>query len=243
VRRTALVLAALALTETGCETTAEKSAKLEQAARRRPKPSTTAQKGLSISHQSTAVRVVGASIVHSSEGSAVAVTLRNRSAKALREVPIEITVKDRSGATVYTNSTPGLSHTLVTVALLAAHAQLTWVDDQVQASGTPSSVTVKVGEAPTATGTIPAIAVAGAHLFEDPTSGDGARGAVVNRSRVAQQELAVYAIATRAGRIVAAGRAIVPQLAAGASEPFQVFFIGDPGGARLALSAPPSTLG
>jgi hypothetical protein len=60
---------------------------------------------------------------------------------------------------------------------------------------------------------------------------------------VTQLELVVYAVARRGGRIAAAGRAIVPQAPAGASTPFQVFFIGDPKGAQLSLTAPPTTLG
>jgi hypothetical protein len=35
----------------------------------------------------------------------------------------------------------------------------------------------------------------------------------------------------------------LPQLAAGASAPFQVFLVGDARGARLALNAPPTSFG
>jgi hypothetical protein len=240
VRVAALVLVALALT--GCETTAEKSAKLERAAEGNAKPARRAQ-GLSISHQSADVKVLQSGIVHSNEGSAVFVTLRNLSPRPLKDVPIAIAVKDPAGATVYANNSPGLAPTLVSAALLSAHGEMTWVDDQVQSPTAAGSVGVKVGEAPAATGAIPRLTVQGTHLSEDATSGAGAAGTVTNHSRVEQQELAIYAIARKGARIVAAGRAVLPQLPAGASLPFQVFFIGDPHGARLTLSAPPSTLG
>jgi hypothetical protein len=66
---------------------------------------------------------------------------------------------------------------------------------------------------------------------------------VVNHSTVAQQELVVDAIARRAGRIVALGRAVIAQDPAGSSTPFQIFFVGDPNGARLEFSAASTTAG
>jgi hypothetical protein len=237
VRRAALVLVALALA--GCETTAEKSAKLERQARQQRAHQPPPAKGLSITRQNADVKVEQTAIVHSSEGNAAVVTLRNTSARTLQDVPIAITVRDAAGSTLYTNSTAGLAHSLVSVPLLAAHGQVIWVDDQVQATGTPASVTARVGQAAAATGAIPPIIVQGAHLGE----AEGAEGTVVNHSRVSQTELVVDAIARRAGKIVAAGRAVLPQLPPATPTRFQVFFIGDPRGAQLAFSAPPSTLG
>lgn len=240
MRLLALALAALALA--GCESTQEESAKLEKAAKQeaahaaRNKPP--AQRNLSITKASTVVTVVATAVLHSSEGTAAAVTLHNTSNTALRDVPIEIAVKDAHGATLYTNATPGLATALVSVPLLAAHATSTWVDDQVQVSGTPASVSAKVGEGERVTAAIPRIAIVGAHLSEGT-----AEGSVVDHSSVAQHELVVYAVARRAGAIVAAGRALVPQAEAGATERFQAFLIGSSQGAQLEVSAPPSALG
>ena len=238
MRYVALVLVALALT--GCETTAEKSAKLEKQAKR---VTLVKQKGLSIGRQSTVVKVASATIVHGSEGAAAVLTLRNSSSRALREVPIAISVKDGGGASLYTNDVPGLASTLTSAALLPAHGRITWIDDQIQASATAKSVSAKIGEGAPVAGTLPQIEITGAHLYEDPANGTGAEGTVTNGSRVTQQELVVYAVARRGGRIVAAGRAVVASLPAGSSVPVQVFFVGDPKGAQLELSAPPTTLG
>jgi hypothetical protein len=131
-----------------------------------------------------------------------------------------------------------MSPTLGSVALLPAHTAITWIDDQVQATGVPASVSVRVGEGMPLTGAIPALTVQQSHVSEGETE-----GSVVNNSQVGQQELVVYALARRAGKIVAAGRAVIPTASAGASTPFQIFFVGNPSGAQLEISAPATTSG
>jgi len=244
VRRAALAcagaLAAVALA--GCETSAEKSARLEREAKllaaRTPK-----QQQLSIGRTSRVVQAVSSAVLGSSEGHAAVVTLRNSSAHAIRDVPLQITLRDARGSSIYSNTGPGLARSLVSVGSLPAHGELTWVDDQVQPAGTPASLTARVGEAPVVAGKLPALAVTGAQLFEDQVNGVGAQGEIVNRSAITQSELVVYAVATRAGRVVAAGRGILAQAPAHASTRFQVFFIGDPHGGTLHVSAPPTTFG
>jgi hypothetical protein len=240
VRRAALALAALAPVLAGCQTTAEKSAKLERAARLHP---VAVAQGLSIARTSSRVKVTGTSLLHSSEGAVAIVELRNVSDRPLRSVPLAITVSDAHGATVYQNNAPGLEAALASVPSLAAHATFTWVDDQLPASTAGARVTARVGEPPALPGTVPELRVSGVHLVEDPTNGIGAAGTVSNPSRLAQAKLVIFAIARRAGRIVAAGRAVLPELAAGSQLPFQVFFVGDPRGAQLEASAPATTAG
>jgi hypothetical protein len=239
VRRAALVLIALALT--GCETTAEKSARLEraakQAAARRPKA-----RAPSFTRPSTHVRVLGATLLSSSEGAAVAVTLRNYSPRALREVPIAITVRDAGGHSMFQNDVAGSEPALVAVPSIPARSELTWIDDQlpkVQAA----SVSARVGEAPAVPGKAPVLTIGAASIGEEAGNGLGASGTVSNHSQTAQLHLVVFAVARRGGRIVAAGRAVLPELAGGASAPFHVFFIGDPRGAQLQVSAPAVTFG
>ena len=229
-RAAALALAALALT--GCETTQEKSAKLEKVAKRQAQSRVRAQQALTVTRPSSKVAVTSTAVLHSSDGTAAVVTLHNLSATSLRALPIQITVKDAAGASLYTNAIPGLATSLASVALVPAHATTTWIDDQVQASGAPSGVVAKVGEGQPVTGAIPQIAVEGAHLSEG-----GVEGTVVNRSDVSQHELVVDVIVRRAGKIVAAGRAIVAQAEAGSSTHFQAFLIGDAQGGQLEVSA------
>ena len=243
-----LALAALAaLALGGCETTAEESAKLEKKAKREQAehPITTA-KGLSIVHPSAKVRVLEVTVLHSAEGAAAAVTVTNTSTRPLREVPIAITVKSASGQTLYQNNAPGLEAALTRIAALPAHGTLTWVDDQVPATGGPVQVNAIVGEASPADGSSvgappPRMAVSGVHLIEAATGEAG--GTVRNASSTAQQRLVVFVIARRGGRVVAAGRALLPSVGAGASASFQTFLIGSPAGATLQASAPATILG
>jgi hypothetical protein len=239
VRRAALVLVALALT--GCETTAEKSAKLEREAKHLVSHQAITRPGLSIARVSTDVEVLQASIVRSSEGAAAVVTLRNDSSHALQAVPIAITVKDARGGTLFQNDAAGLEPALTSIAYLPAHGEATWVDDQVPQAGPPAGVDVRIGEAPVASEPIPRIEVE--RLRSSEESGPGALGSVRNDSSVAQRQLVIYVVARRAGQIVAAGRAVLPELPPRASAPFQVLFVGAGGEAKLQASAPPTTLG
>jgi hypothetical protein len=234
-----LVVVAMGLSLTGCETTAEKSAQLEQVAHRHAQ---VAEKGLTIAKQSAEVHVLDAVLVHSAEGAAAVVTLRNDSANALKDVPIAITVKDAQGSTVFQNNTPGLEAALTSLGSIAAHGEATWVDDQVPTTGVPASVTAIVGEPPIVNGAVPQIEAVGVHQSEESGSATVA-GTVHNRSSVTQQALVVYAVARRAGRVVAAGRAILPEVAAGASIPFQAFLVGSGDGASLQAVAPATTFG
>jgi hypothetical protein len=226
----------LALALAGCESNQERSAALAKHAHHL-KP---AQAGLSISRRSADVKVLGTTFITGSEGAAAVVVLRNISAHTLRDVPIAITVKGAGSRTLYENNGAGLEAALTSLASLPAHAQETWVDDQVPASSGPATVTALVGEAPGA-GSAPRIEVQGVHASEESGTGAGAAGTVRNRSKVTQRSLVVYGLAVRSGRIVAAGRAVLPEVAAGASVPFQAFLVGAPTGARLEASAPPTT--
>ena len=236
---TVLVALAGALGVSGCETNAQRSAKLEKERLAHP---LAVQKGLTVTREDPHVKVVDAVSVHDENGIAVVVSLRNTSTRALHNAPIAIALSDAAGKTLYANNAPGLDSTLVTVALLEPGVETVWVDDQIPTTAaTPAKVSARVGEGQSAGGATPQLSVQGVHGFEDPSNGIGYEGTVMNRSRVTQQKLVVYAVGRRTGRIVAAGRAVLPEVPAGQSVPFQVFFIGDPRGTQLQVSAPAST--
>jgi hypothetical protein len=238
VRSAALALAALALAGclAGCESSQEKNAELEKVAKREAakdgRTGKLTQHGLSITHPSRTVKVGQATVLHGSEQtSAAVVTVTNTSAITLRDVPIEVTVKDAHGATVYTNTTPGLTAALVSLPLLPAHSTRTWVDDQVQTSSTPTSVSAEVGEGEHDSEAPPELIVVGVH-----TSEGGIEGGLANHSHSSQSEVVLYAIARRAGKIVAAGSSVVSQAEAGATAHFQTFLAGSAKGAQLEVS-------
>lgn len=242
MRAAVLALACLALT--GCETTQEKSAKLERLALAGQHGPGRGSQGLTIKRASRIIKVVSSAVVHSAEGTAVVVVLRNDSATAQSVVPLAITAHDAAGAAVYTNTSGGQATSLVSAALVPAHGQLTWVDDQIQAGSTPTSVTAEVGEGKPAKGAAPKVLVTSYHLSEEPGGLPVLQGTVVNHSLLGQNELAIYGVATSGGRVQAAGRAVLASILAGASASFRIFLIGTvPHGARITIDAPPTVLG
>ena len=238
-----LALCALALG--GCESSQEKSARIEKQVKlEEARHPVSVARGLTIAHASTRVEVLATQVLHSAEGTAAVVTVRDNSAHALRDIPIAVTVKDAAGHILFQNNAPGLEAGLTSIPLLAPHAQFTWVDDQVQITGgggAPTTVSALVGEAPAAPASPPPIGLAGVHATEE-AGGAGAAGTVHNTSGVAQRDLVVYGVARRGGQIVAAGRAVLSEVGAHSSSAFQVLFIGSAAGAELEMSAPPSTL-
>jgi hypothetical protein len=238
--RVGAALLVLALTLTGCETNQERSAQLERQAKLVHRAA--AETGLVVGRESHYVKVLGTTVLHDENGIAAVVTLRNDSSHPLRDVPIAITLREPGGRTLYRNDIPGLSAPLTHVPLLLPGQSFDWIDDQIPGNGTPGPLSVRVGEAPTTGTQVPGIAMTGVHIAET-SSEVSAEGTVVNRSSIAQQELVVFAVGLRAGKIVAAGRAVLPNAPADSSTLFQVFFIGNPKGASLRVSAPPTTLG
>jgi hypothetical protein len=225
----------LVLVSSGCQTTAEKSAELKKL----QKHEVLAVRGVSVRSENPSVKVLYNAVVGSQEGTtAIVVGMRNTSSHALELAPIEVTAKDAKGSMVYQNTGPGLQPSLTSVSLLEPGKDTVWVDDQVQATAAAASASALVGEAKTVT-RIPKITVTGAHLSEEAGS-QVESGSVANASSVGQQDLVVYAVARKGSKVVAAGRAVLPEVAAGATVPFQIYFVGDPRGAKVEVSAPPT---
>jgi hypothetical protein len=150
-------------------------------------------------------------------------------------------VRDAKGNVLFQNNQPGEDPSLTQVSLLAPGAQTIWVDDQVQVAGIPSSAKALVGEAKQVTGKVSQMSVSATHSTSEADGEAGTAGTVTNRSSVTQQHLVVYAVARKSGEIVAAGRAVLPEVAPRMSAPFQIYLIGDPNGAQIQMSAPATT--
>jgi hypothetical protein len=218
----------------GCQTTAQRSAELE----RHAKHEVLVSQGVSVARENPHVEVLQSSVVHSSEGTAVVVALHNTSSHTLENVPIAITVRDAHGGVLFQNSQPGLDRSLASVSLLEPRAQTLWVDDQVQVSGVPASASAQVGEAQQGSGGVPQMTISGTHPTGEGGSEAGIAGTVTNNSRVSQTHLVVYAVARKGGRVVAAGRAVLAEVAPAERAAFQIYFVGDPSGARIQTGAP-----
>lgn len=236
----AAALAALLLPLAGCSSTRAQADKFAEGGNE-----AFTAKGLRVGAASRDVKVLGRTVVTDVNGTAAIVLLRNDGPRTLTDVPVAIAVKDARGKAIWRNDAPGLEAGLTHVGLLPAGQTVAWVNDQVAPEGgKAAAVGARVGggtPAPAGSEDV-RIDVGAAKLEGDPVSGVTAVAEAANRSRVAQKDLVIAAVARRGERIVAAGRAIVPLLKAGDHERFQVFFIGDPRGAQLSFHPQPSTL-
>jgi hypothetical protein len=232
-----VLVACSALLFAACESTQDKSARLaKQAAGLKE------QRGLVIKRVSKSVKVGRTAVLNDKNGTAVVVELRNRSRRALARVPVAIDVRNGKRS-VFRNDDPGLEPALVGVSVLKPGQDLLWVNDQVLATGKGKRVKATIGfQRGRAPKRLPKLVVGPPKLEVDPTSGVLAVGKVRNESKIAQRNLVVYAVARKGKRIVAAGRAGVQRLKPQGDATYQIFFIGDPRGARLTLAAPPTTL-
>jgi hypothetical protein len=235
VKRLVALLATAMLALTGCESTQDKSARLE-----REGGGALREKGVVVTRENPDVKVVSTGAVQDENGTAVVVRLRNTGRRTLSQVPITVDVRG-GGKTLFRNDAPGLEPTLVRAPLLYPGREFAWVNDQVAASGKPGTVRAKVGDGP-AVKDVPRITITAPRLEQDPVSGIAATGYVANGSKVEQRKLVVFAVATKGKRVVAAGRGQVPRLQAGKRARYTVFFIGNPRGARIQVAAPPTRL-
>lgn len=236
----AIALAGVALVVTGCESTQDKSAKI--AAELGPVKQ---EKGLKISVQSKDVEVLSSTLLSDQNGSAVVVRLRNKSNQDLVGVPIAIDVLDAKGKSVYRNDIPGIEPALAAVPFIPAGGETEWVHDQILATGKPAKVEVKVGEGGEPfSGEQPKVSVSEPKIEGDPYSGLLAGGNVENESGEDLERLLLYAVASKGGKVVAAGRgAIEPFKAKPKPFPYNIYFIGDPSGAEVKVNQFPTLPG
>jgi outer membrane murein-binding lipoprotein Lpp len=238
IRPIVAVLACAALALAGCESTQSKSAKLAAKA-----GDLEEQVGLSIKRVSKDVKVTRRVLLRDANGAAVVIGLRNVSKRTQVRVPVLIDVRAKGGGkSLFSNSDAGLEESLTGASVLLPGQTLLWVNDQVIVAGKPGKVRAKVGVARgKAAPRLPKITLTEPTFETDPTSGTLAVGKARNASQIDQSNLTIFAVARRGKRIVAAGRGAIERLKAGDTATYQVFFIGNPKGARVTLAAPPTT--
>jgi hypothetical protein len=240
--RAAAALAAAAMTllgAAGCETTQELSAKIGRKLGHQSAVAGTTKLG-ALNHD---VRVTKTALVSSGGQTAAAVELTNTGAEAQIDFPVALNVLDAQGHSVYRNDTQGIEPSIQQLALLPAHATAWWVDNELLASGgVPKTVSATIGAstaaAPATTPTIATKGLSASNSFPGPH----VSVTVSNRSSIVQRELPVYAVALSGGRVVGAGRGIIPTLAAGASAQVEVPIVGTVSGSTISLTVPPSSV-
>ncbi|MCB0863246.1 MAG: hypothetical protein KDB66_08550 [Solirubrobacterales bacterium] len=229
----------LALVVSGCESTQSRSAKLESEG-----ADLVHRKTFDVGAENRQIDVVEKVVLTDVNGSAVAVVLKNNGTDGLSDAPISVNVKDAKGKSVFRNNLAGTEFSLLHVPVVKPKSEVFWVHDQILAvGGKPSSVDVTVGEAKPLPADIPEIQVSPPRLQRDPVSGLEVTGTAVNKSDVEQSDLILYAIGRKNGKIVAAGRGLIPKLKTdGTPASYHIFFIGNPTGADISVIAPPVTL-
>jgi hypothetical protein len=185
------------------------------------------------------VEVVSSAVISDEYGSAVVVELRNTGNQTQVGVPILVDVRDASGKSVYRNDISGLEPTLNHVQLIEPGETVAWVNDQVQATGKPESVDVKVGESTEeAPPRVPKFEISPPRLNVD-SSGIEVEGSITNSAGIEQIDMTVYAVSRSGGRVIAAGRGQIKALKPEAKPgPYNIFFIGDPRGGEIEVTAP-----
>jgi hypothetical protein len=232
-----LLVAATGLT--ACQTTQELSAERAKQAKKLVNP-----KGMTVSKQNPNVAIGTTTVVQDANGIAAVVELRNTGHEAQARLPVSIAVTDARGKALYRNDVAGLEDSLVSMALLAKGEDAFWVNNQITATGKPAKVQARVGAAKgKVPAQIPAFVISGLTLESDAGS-VFAKGTIVNQSKVAQKRLTIYCVARSGSKVAAAGRGILDVLPPTGAKPtkFTVFFIGNPKGAKLTCSAPPTVL-
>jgi len=225
-----------------CQSSQDKSAELAKHGATALKE----QPGLKLGGTNQSVKVVGSFIVGTPQGYAVVVTLQNTGSQPLADVPIAINVMDSKGKKVFTNTTPGLQKSLQSMPVLEPGPPQDWVNDQIFATGKPTKVQVKVGTSKaqvTQTTDPKAIDVSPPKLSNQSTIGPEANGTLTNKTSTEQNQVLLYEVARKGGKIVAAGRGGVKKVKTGGKKAnYHIFFKGNPTGADITVTAFPNKL-
>ncbi len=224
-----------------CQSSQDKSAELAKhgATVLKAKP------GLQVKGHNASIKVLGSSVVRDQNGAAVVVTLQNNGSQALVDVPIAIDVLDAKGKKVFTNTTPGLSKSLQSVPVLEPGKPVDWVNDQVFVSGAPKSVKVQVGNSTKTQSSADdpaAVTVSKPTISNSSALGPEANGTIKNNTSTEQDRLLLYAVARKGGKVVAAGRGGVKKVRTDKPANYHLFFIGNPNGADVTVTAYPNKL-
>lgn len=189
-----------------------------------------------------AVQVIGLSVVGGSTGSALIVTLHNRTQRAVSDLPISIGIVARH-STASLNDAPGTDYFQSHVPGIAGRGTLTWVFSTSRrlpprarpfvVVGLPSAPQLSIPR------TFPELAARPLRGLEALRGGE-LQVSVENRSSLPQYQLPVYVTATRDGRYVAAGEATIGELGGGAVATLRLRLTGNASGASVSIQTPPT---
>jgi len=227
---TALVLAIGGGSLSGCVSTQDKNARAKLVADR----TIEGRKPLWLGGRSRDVQVLHVDRVRGRHGGALVVTLRNRGASALTDVPIVVGVRGAGDRRQELNGGRGLAWFQTHLPAIGAGETTTWIytTRRPLPSGRPWALAGRASEAgalPRIAATVeraPAARRAAARRRPTPAA---VRVALANDSDVPQYGLQVYAVVRAHGRVVAAGTATVRHLGSRGHASARVALFGAPG--------------
>lgn len=231
---TAAVLVLAALGAAGCQSTQDKAAALRAQGQEAIQTRT-----VKVGAENPDVEVTGTHVLQDANGTAVVLELKNTGKDRLADVPILIDVKGADGTSLYRNDIDGLEPSLQQYAVLRPGRDAVWVNDVVTAASEPKSVDAQIGKGKVLDRPEPRVTLQNRKLRDDP-DGLSLTGFVANKSDIEQRDLVIFAVGYRDGKVVAAGRGQVPRVKPRARSRFNIFFIGNPKGARIELDVPPT---
>jgi hypothetical protein len=234
---------ALTVTFAACETTEHESTEIERAAviARENEPG-----ALKLGAANRTVRAAQVTLLSGGGRNAVAMRLSSSASRAQAQVPVLVNVTGKAGKLLYSNQPGGTEPLLQHVGLIRPHASVWWVNDQVLINQQSTGVKVRVGTADTPSHRLLASTLEAKTTRVVGHAGAGTlSGELVNHGGPSERKVPVFAVALRGGKVVAAGRVVVASLAGhrGASADFQMPLVGDAAGAKIELTAVPSTGG
>ena len=219
-----------------CESSQDKNARLKAQG-----TGLEAEKAVSVGRENPDVKVAEKTSITDENGTAVIVRLDSSSSRDQVDLPIIFELTDASGEPVGDNAVPGIQRTLTHATVVPARKESWWVNDQVVAAGEASTVKVQVG---TSTTPVPKEILdfkpTEPVLRNDPIDGIVASGKVTNPTGQEQRKVLITIVGTRGRKVVAAGRGVVAKLKPNKAARYSVFFIGNPKGAKLEISATPT---
>jgi hypothetical protein len=188
------------------------------------------------------VRVAGLSLVRARQGTAIVAELRNVSTHALTDLPVLVGVTTRAGRKLSLNRAANTDYFDTHVAAIAAGETVTWVFTSQRRLATAGAPFADVGPSQLPqpeVGDLPQLDVKPA-TGAPGTAAQTLSLSVANLSGVPQYGLPVYAVATRRGRVLGAGRATVAHLGTHGVGRVRLALLGSQAGAAVRLSALPT---
>lgn len=233
-----VAIGAVVLSMGSCTTTQERSAELERNAEKAAEA-----KRFTVGKTNAQIKASTVTTLKGEGANAVVVKVVSRAGSPQVMVPIGVDLYDDKGASFFTNRVEGLDAPLNHLPVTEPGTSW-WVHNQLPAQ-VADRTRVRIGTSKTRMPRqLPRMRVSGVKLVDDGGV-KVARGIVENLSAVPQRRLTVFGVALRDGKVVAAGRSVVEKLGPKGSgrQRFNIYFTGDPTGAQLEISAPPSILG